>query len=431
MGALASALILLGIGILYAVVGSTNFYVLSSLISSTNYTIPFTDIQGFAEAEGKELSSSGSIIGLLFILIGLIWKFAGAPLHNWAVDVYDAIPTVSASWLAIIPKIALITIASEIILLISSSNIILNDVNKLIIFVSTLSMVIGAIGALTQPLIKRLLTYSSIGQLGFILLGLGIGAQDYAFFYLTQYTVTNTGIWLCLLVSPVLNPLPFNTFTREASEESLKNAGSIVETEHIIPNIKIDGEIRSINELQGLHDNNIFISIAFALLLLSTAGVPPMVGFFSKYYIISASINTGFWGLSIIAIVSSLISAVYYLRVIKTIWFSSYSSSLFDPLHYSLTLKPITSTIGFIPGKNLISSIIDPFINLTYNPLTYLTNLTKDMERGKNRNYIKLESASSITYSTALIISIITLVVSLFIAQGAVILTWCTLIFTI
>jgi NADH:ubiquinone oxidoreductase subunit 2 (subunit N) len=96
--------------------------------------------------------------------------------------------------LAIIPKIALITIASEIVILISSSNLILNDVNKLILFVSTLSMVIGAIGALTQPLIKRLLTYSSIGQLGFILLGLGIGAQDSAFFYLTQYTVTNTGI---------------------------------------------------------------------------------------------------------------------------------------------------------------------------------------------------------------------------------------------
>jgi NADH-ubiquinone oxidoreductase chain 2 len=165
-------------------------------------------------------------------------------------------------------------------------------------------MIIGSIGALTQPLIKRVLAYSSVGQLGFILLGITTSSIDSAIFYLVQYTITNTGIWLCLLVSSLFTS-PLKAIS------SLKKQN--------IDSYDLSNEVHTIKELQGLHSNNVFLSLAFAMLLLSTAGVPPMVGFFAKLDVLSASLNAGFLFLSIIAIITSLISATYYLIIIRAI----------------------------------------------------------------------------------------------------------------
>jgi NADH-quinone oxidoreductase subunit N len=164
-------------------------------------------------------------------------------------------------------------------------------------------MVIGAIGALTQPLIKRLLAYSSVSQIGFILLAVGVQAEDSALFYLIQYTLTNTALWLCLISASLFN---------RNEEESIVSAGSYL-------NNYQTKDIRTIKELQGLHINNVFLSIAFALLFFSLAGIPPMIGFFAKFEVIASSLNKGFIGLSLIAITASLISATYYIRVIRQI----------------------------------------------------------------------------------------------------------------
>jgi len=175
-------------------------------------------------------------------------------------------------------------------------------------------MVIGSIGALTQPLMKRLLAYSSIGQLGFILLGISLGTQGTVVFYLAQYTMTNAAIWLCLLITPLYN-----------RDQRVNRVHNNTHGAPIIPNLSIKSEIRNITELQGIHINNIYIALAYTVLFFSLAGIPPMVGFFAKLEIISASLTNGSLGvvISIIAILSSLISAAYYLRVIRAIFFSS------------------------------------------------------------------------------------------------------------
>ena len=455
LGALASALILIGIAILYAVFGTTNLYSIGNLLASDSSLISFSS--GMGEIN---LNSEGFVpqhiysfeLGIFFILIGFIWKFAGAPLHNWAIDVYDAVPTYSSSWLAIIPKIALLTITSEIIYLFfipqdfsiglhsidslydlegvtdsyssagvdSSLSYVTNQTNFLILFVSSISLIIGAIGALTQPLIKRLLAYSSVGQIGFILLGIGLMAQDSALFYLIQYTITNTGLWLCLLISSlyilnplvlketssmsILNPLvlketsSMSILTKEGDYPSYplrdrrsedKDSGKVTNCLYIknkeqglvkdtyIKNLNRD-EIRNINELQGLHIHNIFIALAFTLLFFSTAGIPPMIGFFAKFEIISTALNSGHFALSLLAITASLISATYYIKVIRVIWF-----------HFS----------GILPNR---------------------TNLGDPLIPTQNR-YFYLESF------TAFVISLITLASTFYILQGKVVLTWCKL----
>ena len=367
LGALASSLIVLGIGLLYASLGSTNIYTISILIQSSS-----------------ELGGHLTIgLGILFILIGFIWKFGGAPLHSWAIDVYDAVPTRSASWLAIVPKIALITITCELILSFKEASFVPLDwknlfninpilqvtgiqVITLILFVSFMSMVIGAIGALTQPLIKRLFAYSSVSQLGFVLLGLGIQANETSLFYLLQYTLVNTGLWLCLLTVPSFRKS--GLFIKSSNPlNSNSNSSSLFQIQRI-------KEIRTIKELQGIHISNVFLSIAFTLLLFSTAGIPPMSGFFAKFEVLSSSLNKGWLGLSLIAITASLISATYYIKVIRAMWFTS-------------EIKPSLEQKG-----------------LTCNNQTFLPSIL------------------------ALPLSIITLASSLFLLQGSVILTWCKLL---
>lgn len=396
LGALASALILLGIGLLYSVMGTTNIYSLSILIQSC-YSVSYEN-----SIWDPNFVCSG--LGLLFILIGLIWKFAGAPLHNWAIDVYDAVPTITADWLAVIPKIALLTITSEIMVSFANQSYVLDyslnahqllltnwkaltsldilnqyagvQASLLILIVSALSMVIGAIGALTQPLIKRLLAYSSVSQIGFILLAVGVQAEDSALFYLIQYTLTNTALWLCLISASLFN---------RNEEESIVS----VKTK----------DIRTIKELQGLHINNVFLSIAFALLFFSLAGIPPMIGFFAKFEVIASSLNKGFIGLSLIAITASLISATYYIRVIRQIWFTK-NMEVFKPFNsfnarLSLTTDSNTSKLPLLAAHS----------------------------NSNTTNNVSVLMPSTI----ALFISILVLGSTLFICQGSVVLTLCRL----
>ena len=467
LGALASALVLLGLGILYAVTGSTSFYTISSLILSTSELSETLLSSGGLSLSNNLLGSEpiaplGNIVTLGFslILIGLIWKIAGAPLHNWSMDVYDAVPTKSASWLAIVPKIAIITLIAELIirnegsvfagatpLLFSPSEIssladvntlpwpllspglseaenilqssLLNGSTKLILLVAMLSMIIGSVAAINQPLTKRLLAYSSVGQLGFILLAIGTcTVHGYSAFilYLSQYTLTTAGIWISLIIAgyylvegPLLGSHPNmvkgvnglikqNDFNVSNFSPKLLNTTNKYEMANYLPVIKYPFEIRSVTGLQGLHNENVFIATAMTLFLLSTAGIPPMIGFFAKLEAISAALRSGLVVLSIVAVISSLISASYYIRVIKSIWFSS-----------------VTDDEGLVnPEKTLLS---EP--SSSSSTILALGSL--------DRHGTKQSVNSSPTYINALIIAIITTIITLFVLQGSVILTWCRL----
>ena len=301
LGGLSSCIILLGTGIIYAYTGLTQLEAIYTLISSTNI----------------DYILQGTLLGIILIFIGLLFKISAAPLHNWAPDVYDETPTIVTIWLTIMPKIAILILLLEIYtqiniyglspadipVLSSVSNIFTNlgqDVVKNIFLISSiLSLIIGTVVGLAQIKIKRLLAYSTISHIGFMLLALAINTEqsiDSFLFYLIQYIITNLNIFLILLAISYYN---YN----KAPNFALEN--------------KPEGDIRYIKELQGLFFANPLLSLTFSISLFSMAGVPPLIGFFSKQFVLYSALDQGYYFMSILAILVSVISASYYLKIIK------------------------------------------------------------------------------------------------------------------
>ena len=327
LGGLSSCLILLGSGLIYSYTGITNFESLYHLISVSelNYII------------------QGLSLGLIIILIGFLFKISAAPLHNWSPDVYDETPTIVTIWLTIMPKIAIILLLLEIqsqimsidgltpllnsingyqdysnlgdtftritlyekeisqslmsplnIIVVPSANII-SILKNLFLISSILSLIIGTVVGLAQTRIKRLFAYSTISHIGFILLALAINTEqsiDSLLFYIIQYTITNLNVFLILLaLSYQLTSLV---------PESVK-------------------DIRYITELKGQFFINPILSLSFSICLFSMAGIPPLIGFFSKQFVLYSALESGYYFISIIAIIVSVISASYYLKIIKVL----------------------------------------------------------------------------------------------------------------
>lgn len=346
LGALSSAIVFMGLGILYVACGSTNFKFIAEF--------------------GQVCDDPLRHLGYIFILIGFTWKIAAAPLHNWSVDVYDAVPSKSASWLSLVPKIAIITLISDLIIQVcstypaisitGSNQLVLTDVRLPLLFlISVLSLVIGSIAGLTQPRIKRLLAYSGVLNVGFILLSIALQAEmGYLngavvggwVLYLGQYILTTAGIWLCLLAwgvkdtstlaytgvghsngfsgllrGPVI-PVSVETgYTNQGSsrlgtialiKDSLANSGT--------KDITTTTQLQGMSLANAMQQGNLMLALTLTLLLFSAAGIPPLVGFFAKYQVISLAINSGFFYISLVTILASLISSVYYLRIIRAIW---------------------------------------------------------------------------------------------------------------
>ena len=316
LGGLSSCLILLGAGLIYAYTGLTNFESIYSLISvsSLNYII-----QGFS-------------LGLILIMIGFLFKISAAPLHNWSPDVYDDTPTIVTIWLTIMPKIAILilllelhtqiglpgvagaplalaqglnytalcvfnfalppfgTLSGEELLEVSSIYLLKN----LLLISSLLSLIIGTVVGLAQTRIKRLLAYSTISHIGFILLALAINTEqsiDSLIFYIIQYSITNLNIFLI-----------------------------IIALGYIINKSNISGDIKFISELKGQFFSNPILSLSLAICLFSMAGIPPLIGFFSKQFVLYSALQSGYNFISIVAILVSVISASYYLKIIKVIY---------------------------------------------------------------------------------------------------------------
>jgi NADH-ubiquinone oxidoreductase chain 2 len=307
LGGLSSCVILLGVALIYSYTGITNFESLYSLSSVINvFSI-------------HEPVSVGITLGILFIFLGLLFKIAAAPLHNWAPDVYDNSPTIVTIWLTIMPKISIIFLLFEIIngLNLSTSLLELDNINllpafllnfanykiveiKYLLLLSALfSLIIGTVVGLSQIRIKRLLAYSTISHVGFILIALAINSAssiEALYFYMFQYSLTNLNVFLILLAF-----------------------GYVINKNNLINNNLISSDINFISQLKGQFFHNPFLSLSLTVCLFSMAGVPPLIGFFSKYYVLYSAIDSQYYLIAIVAILTSVISASYYIKIIRVL----------------------------------------------------------------------------------------------------------------
>ena len=291
LGGLSSALILLGTAFIYTSTGLTQFESIFSLVSVAT----------------EEDYVSSLILGMLLIGVGFLFKVAAAPFHNWAPDVYDGTPTIVTSWLSTMPKISifvfLLELQSGMQLPITEDFLTMDTWKNLLLVASLLSLIIGTVLGLSQTRVKRLLTYSTISHVGFLLLALAMNTEESVesfLFYLFQYSLTNANVFLVLL-----------------------GFGYMIH----ITSVKTE-DVGFIHELKGQFYKNPLLSMSFALCLFSIAGIPPLIGFFAKQMVLYSSTHAGYYFMSIVAIIVSVISASYYLKIIQVMFFSSSDNTI-------------------------------------------------------------------------------------------------------
>ena len=266
LSALSSGLLLYGCSLLYGFTGSTNFEVIASQLNKEN---------------------EGAVFAMVFILVGLAFKVSAVPFHMWTPDVYEGAPTSITSYFAVVPKVAGLALLIKF-MFVPFSNILL-EWQTIVIFISIASMILGAVAAMIQKNFKRLLAYSSIGHIGYALAGVATGAipgYQSAIVYISIYVIMNIGAFSCLYL--------------------LKN----------------DGQYReNISDLSGISKKNPLLAISLLIILFSLAGVPPLGGFFAKFYVFVAVLEKEMYTLAIIGLLTTVMSAFYYLKIIKTIYF--------------------------------------------------------------------------------------------------------------
>ena len=306
LSALSSGLLLYGCSLIYGFSGSTNFDLIAQNINQLN---------------------TGSIFGIVFILVGLAFKVSAVPFHMWAPDVYEGSPTSVTAFFAIVPKVAALTVFIRF-LYVPFINLV-DQWQMIIIFISLASMILGAVAAIGQTNLKRLMAYSAIGHMGYALAGLATGSNEgiqSTVIYLSIYLIMNLGIFSCIFM--------------------MKRKDIFYE---------------DIQDLSGLSKNHPIISICLLLLLFSLAGIPPLAGFFAKFYIFMAVIKVKMYTLAIIGLITTVISAFYYLRIIKTIYFDApkeiFESNQNLGLKISLFLSTIIVLVYFIYPSLLIDVV--------------------------------------------------------------------------
>lgn len=270
LGALASGMMLFGMSLVYGFAGSTSFSAISELFAGQHYVL-----------------SKGVVVGLILIVVGFCFKLSAVPFHMWTPDVYEGAPTPVTAFFATAPKIAALALFMRFLLEPFSQTI--SQWQQVIVFVSIVSMLVGALGAINQTNIKRLLAYSSIGHIGFMLMGLA--------------AANNNGVQAILIYMVVYVFMSVGMF---GSVLLMKRGGE-----------SFDG----IKDLSGLSQTNPLLAIIFSICLFSMAGIPPMSGFFGKFYVVLAAIEGGFTWLAVLGVCISVISCYYYLKIVKTIYF--------------------------------------------------------------------------------------------------------------
>jgi NADH-quinone oxidoreductase subunit N len=272
-------------------------------------------------------SHYGLTFGIVFILVGLAFKISAVPFHMWAPDVYEGSPTAVTLFFAIVPKVAALTVFIRF-LYIPFVNMI-DQWQPILIFLSIASMIFGAIAAIGQNNLKRLIAYSSIGHMGYALAGLSTGSNEgiqSSIVYMSIYLVMNLAFFSCLLM--------------------LKRNDAYYET---------------IDDLSGLSKNHPILSLSLLAILFSLAGIPPLAGFFAKFYIFKAVIEQSMYFLAIVGLLSTVIAAFYYLKIIKVIYFDKEKES-YDTDHNiwlkgSLTFSTLLILLYFIFPSKLVEIV--------------------------------------------------------------------------
>ena len=274
LSALSSGLLLYGCSLLYGFTGSTNFDLIADKLTKEN---------------------TGAVFAMVFILVGLAFKVSAVPFHMWTPDVYEGAPTSVTSYFAVVPKVAGLALLIKF-MFIPFSNILL-EWQTIIIFISIGSMILGAVAAMVQKNFKRLLAYSSIGHIGYALAGVATGVvsgYQSAIVYISIYVIMNIGAFSCLYL------------------------------------LKKDGQYKeSISDLSGISKKHPILAISLLIILFSLAGIPPLGGFFAKFYVFVSVLEEQMYALAIIGLLTTVMSAFYYLKIIKTIYFDD-SAITFD-----------------------------------------------------------------------------------------------------
>ena len=325
LGGLSSCFILLSTGLIYANSGTTNldgFYVLTSLCNIS------WEMSAYIISKPFYLN-----ISLVIMSVGFLFKVSAAPFHFWSPDVYDAIPTIVTTFVAIVAKISILIFFLELAHYTSNSYFPFNfSWRSSLLLSSLLSLIIGSVLGLTQFRIKRLFAYSTISHLGFILLSLAINTLEsiQAFiFYLMQYTVSNLNAFF------TLNSFGFLLFNykdkNESVEKNVSNNKELLDKksefeEHTVSNNeklldRNNSPIQLISQIKGYFYLNSYLALCLAVTLFSFVGIPPLAGFFAKQMVLSAALDSGYAFITLVAILTSVISAVYYLALIKQIFF--------------------------------------------------------------------------------------------------------------
>nr|UYL26197.1 NADH dehydrogenase subunit 2 [Cordyceps militaris] len=298
LGGLSSCFILLGTALLYANSGSTS---LDSLYIITS----ISDIH----SSTNDLWYSPNYISLSLVIftVGFLFKISAAPFHFWSPDVYDAIPTIVTTFVALIAKISILILLLQLVYY-TNADITMNSWTFILLISSLFSLIIGTVVGLTQFRIKRLLAYSTISHVGFMLLALSISSIESTqalIFYLTQYIISNLNAFIILLA------IGYSLYCYTSDNK-----------EHDQLLDKTNSPIQLITQLKGYFFINPVLALSLTITIFSFAGIPPLVGFFGKQMVLSAALDKGLYFITLIAILTSVIGGIYYLTIIKEMFFS-------------------------------------------------------------------------------------------------------------
>jgi NADH-quinone oxidoreductase subunit N len=293
LGALSSGMLLYGASLVYGFAGTTGFDALAGVFKTGS------------------APSVGLVIGMVFLISGLAFKVSAVPFHMWTPDVYEGAPTPVTAFFAIAPKVAAFALFMRV--LTGPFGPLVAEWQQVLWLLAVASMVFGALAAIWQTNIKRLLAYSSIGHVGFALVGLTAGTENGVrgvLVYLAIYLAMSAGAFCCVL--------------------AMRRGGRMVE---------------GIDDLAGLSRSQPMVALAMALLMFSMAGIPPLAGFFGKLYVFLAAVESGFYALAIIGVLASVIGAYYYLRIIKIMYFDEPADAFDRPMGREIGVILTASTL--------------------------------------------------------------------------------------
>lgn len=268
LGALSSGMLLYGISLVYGYTGNTSFEAIAAALSGTERQL-------------------GLVFGLVFVMAGLAFKISAVPFHMWTPDVYEGAPTPVTAFFAAAPKLAAMALTVRVT--VGAFQPVAADWQQIVVFISIASMALGAFAAIGQKNIKRLMAYSSIAHMGFALVGLAANSLE---------GVRGVVIYMAIYMVMTLGTFAF-----------------------ILAMRRKEGNVEQIDDLAGLSSTNPVMATVLTILMFSLAGIPPLAGFWAKWYVFMAAIESGLYALAIIGVLTSVVGAYYYLRIIKLMWF--------------------------------------------------------------------------------------------------------------